>query len=276
MATYHEVHYLAFHLYLPRALGEGGLATFITATDEEILPEYLMEIWKLSAQVVGATEGEPRIGLVEPKDFRTHVAKPLPGWTAVIFTTPKVEQGLEAVMVAVTFENSQSGEFQYFTLEAPVHNEGPPMVGQWDSTGRHNLGPLNTLSVESFLDVIVQQLPSRAGSRDPYLKTERSPKHGLPNRGKEEHDYPRHQYFSLPPHPIMEPDPHRTHIPGGAGVMPSSPAQEQITWKDIRLFVRSLFGKDMRIFVRFLILSPYYVPKIYREYKKMKHDKDAL
>ena len=58
--------------------------------------------------------------------------------------------------------------------------------------------------------------------------------------------------------------------------MPSSPAQEQITWKDIRLFVRSLFGKDMRIFVRFLILSPYYVPKIYREYKKMKHDKDAL
>jgi hypothetical protein len=174
VATYHDVHYTAFHMYLPGVLRGGGFDVFLQSVHEGWIREFVVEVWKQTAKSLGSTGTRSKVASVGPNDLRTHITSPVPGWTAVIIATPPIEEGLEAVMVAVVFEDGKSRAPHYFMCEAPMFDGAPFMVGKSLEDGRSNLGPMPDLSVEAFLDVIVRSLPHSEEIRRPMTPSKPS------------------------------------------------------------------------------------------------------
>lgn len=160
MGTYHDIHYQTFHMSLPQMVLSGGIADFVAATRAGLLPSLLADVWARNAQaIVQSARMEPdliqdasRFGFLESRDT--------PGWSIVLIATPEIREGLEAIMVAVAFDEALVRKPLYFTCEAPMFQDGPFMIGQWTDFGqRSNLGPMFEVSADAMLAFVAGRLP---------------------------------------------------------------------------------------------------------------------
>lgn len=160
VASYHDVHYQTFHLALPQIVLTDAFEHFLNAVLDHQLPKMLVKIWNHVAKTLSDGSQAHADLLVIPQDFQVVIDEPDPDWTTVLVITPPVRAGLEAIMIAVLFDDEFKHKPLYFTCEAPATPESPYMIGQLTNVGqRSNLGPIFEVSVESMLSFVARQVP---------------------------------------------------------------------------------------------------------------------
>lgn len=160
---YGDTHYRVFHVLMPEVVHTDILEGFMVAVRHGRAPEVMALMWGKAAREV---LGIPPLSALPPElvldaaSFEVCLEEVSAETTLVLITAPPVSGPVQAGFAAVALNEAVVGaRRRYFTVEAPMMEFLPWMVGEWLGPGRReNLGEIADLSTEGLSEFVQAQL----------------------------------------------------------------------------------------------------------------------